>query len=65
MHQAIFKPFPEHTIHYFIAGGRRGFGGGGGGAGRSDAAEITAWMVAHFRPTTVGGETVYVLTGAR
>ena len=118
----------EHKIHYFIAGGRGGFGGGGGGGGRfgggrgfggasasgigaggsgtsgtgaggtgtggaangeqagtagargtaaggaggfggaaghSDAAEITAWVVAHFRATTVGGETVYVLTGAR
>ena len=66
----------QHKIHYFVAGGRGGFGGGGfggggggrfrgGGAGRSDAAEITTWVVAHFRPATVGGETVYVLTGAR
>ena len=47
------------------AGGAGGVGGPGGGAGRSDAAEITAWVVAHYRPTTVGGETVYVLTGAR
>ena len=47
------------------AGGARGVGGLGGGAGRSDAAQITAWVVAHFRSTTVGGETVYVLTGAR
>ena len=64
----------QHKIHYFVAGGRGGFGGGGfggggrfggGGAGRSDAAQITAWVVAHFRSTTLGGETVYVLTGAR
>ncbi len=70
----------EHKIHYFIAGGRGGFGGNGaaanrgggtrgaggpgGGAGRSDAAEITAWVVAHYRPVTVGGETVYTLSGA-
>ena len=47
------------------AGGAGAVGGPGGGAGRSDAAEITAWVVAHYRPATVGGETVYVLTGAR
>jgi hypothetical protein len=55
-----------------FAGGRGGFGGGrggfggaggpGGGAGRSDAAEITTWVVAHFRATTAGGETVYALS---
>ena len=88
----------EHKIHYFVAGGRGGFGGDGGGraggngtggarsdgtraggneaadrggtggfgggAGRSDAAEITAWVVAHFRATTMGGETVYTLSRA-
>jgi hypothetical protein len=53
----------QHKIHYFVDAA--GVGGPGGGAGRSDAAEITAWVVAHYRPATVGGETVYVLTGAR
>jgi 4-amino-4-deoxy-L-arabinose transferase-like glycosyltransferase len=39
--------------------GRGGFGGGGGS---SDAAQIAAWVEAHFTPQTVGGETVYNLT---
>jgi len=53
---------PNGKIRWAGGGGAGGFGGG---AGRSDAAEITAWVVAHFRLTTVGGETVYVLSGAR
>jgi len=32
------------------------FGGGSG-----DAAKITAWVKARFRPETIGGETVYDL----
>jgi hypothetical protein len=47
------------------AGG--GFGGAGGGAGArggaaTDAAQISAWVAAHFTATTVGGMTVYDLT---
>jgi hypothetical protein len=38
--------------------GAGGFGGGGG----SDAAQIAAWVEAHFTPQTVGGVTVYNLT---
>jgi hypothetical protein len=36
------------------------FGGGSG-----DAARITAWVQAHFRSETVGGETVYDLTNPK
>jgi hypothetical protein len=48
-------------------GGVGGFGGAGGGAGArggaaTDAAQISAWVAAHFRATTVGGATVYDLT---
>ncbi|HEY1574796.1 MAG TPA: glycosyltransferase family 39 protein [Pseudonocardiaceae bacterium] len=48
-------------IHYFVAGG--GFGGGGGPGGGSGAAQqITAWVIAHYTATTIGGQTVYDLT---
>ena len=36
--------------------------GGFGGGGSSDAAQIAAWVEAHFTPQTVGGMTVYDLT---
>jgi hypothetical protein len=37
-------------------------GGGHGQLGGSgDAAQITAWVEAHFRAESVGGETVYDL----
>jgi 4-amino-4-deoxy-L-arabinose transferase-like glycosyltransferase len=42
--------------------GTGGFGGFGGGGGSSDAAQIAAWVEAHFTPQTVGGMTVYNLT---
>ena len=47
------------------AGGFGGLGGGGGfggAGGATDAAQISAWVEAHFTATTVGGETVYNLT---
>jgi 4-amino-4-deoxy-L-arabinose transferase-like glycosyltransferase len=44
-------------ITYYIAGG--GMGGGRGGQGTSS--QITAWVEAHFKSTTIGGETVYLL----
>jgi 4-amino-4-deoxy-L-arabinose transferase-like glycosyltransferase len=47
----------EHDIHYFIGANSHSFGGGSG-----DAAQITAWVKAHFRAQTIGGETVYDLT---
>jgi 4-amino-4-deoxy-L-arabinose transferase-like glycosyltransferase len=42
--------------------GAGGFAGFGGGGGSSDAAQIAAWVEAHFTPQTVGGVTVYNLT---
>jgi len=49
------------------AGGGGGTGGAGGGAGgpggaTTDAAQISAWVQAHFTAKTVGGMTVYDLT---
>ena len=48
----------DHEIHYFVGANSDSFGGGSG-----DAAQITAWVEAHFRAETVGGETVYTLSG--
>ena len=44
-------------ITYYIAGG--GMGGGPGGQGTSS--QITAWVEAHYKSATIGGETVYLL----
>ena len=46
-------------IHYFIASG----GGGGPGQGSAGTSEITAWVQSHFSAQTIGGVTVYNLTG--
>jgi len=47
-------------------GGFGGFGGAGGagapGGSSTDAAQISAWVQAHFTARTVGGMTVYNLT---
>ena len=48
----------DHQIHYFIGDNRDSFGGGTG-----DAAKISAWVQQHFTARTVGGETVYDLSG--
>jgi hypothetical protein len=70
------KLVSAHEIHYYVAGGAGGFAGrvaggaggfagrGAGGAGgtRTDAAQISAWVVAHFTAKTVGGITVYNLS---
>jgi 4-amino-4-deoxy-L-arabinose transferase-like glycosyltransferase len=45
-------------IHYFIAGSS--MGGGSTGTGTA----IAAWVSAHYKATTVGGETVYDLSSA-
>ena len=48
-------------IHWFIASGLRGGTSNGG----SDAsAEIAAWVEEHFTAQTVGGVTLYDLSGA-
>ncbi|MGW5719767.1 glycosyltransferase family 39 protein [Amycolatopsis sp. NPDC003865] len=47
----------DGDIHYYVAGGRGGFGGGRGTSG-----EIESWVEQNFVPVTVGGTTVYDLT---
>jgi hypothetical protein len=47
-------------IHYFVGANQASFGGGSG-----PAAQIAAWVRAHFPAETVGGVTVYDLTKAR
>jgi hypothetical protein len=49
-------------IAYYVSGGGGGFGGGGPGGGGSSTA-IATWVAAHYTATTVGGATVYALTG--
>jgi 4-amino-4-deoxy-L-arabinose transferase-like glycosyltransferase len=44
------------------ADGRPAEAGGFGGGASTDAAQISAWVEAHFTATTVGGTTVYNLT---
>jgi hypothetical protein len=44
-------------IHYYIGGGRGGFGGS------STSSEITRWVESNFTATTIGGTTVYDLSG--
>ena len=59
---AQFQQYVKNgDITYFIAGG--GMGGGPGGNSGSGA-QITAWVKAHYKATTVGGVTVYDLTKA-
>ena len=68
----------QGQVHYFLSGGngpgghhgsshggsREGghLGGPGGGGGVSE--QISTWVAAHYRATTVGGYTVYDLTAA-
>jgi 4-amino-4-deoxy-L-arabinose transferase-like glycosyltransferase len=52
------KLVSEHKIHYFVGQNRASFGGGSG-----DASQIGAWVESHFTAETVGGVTVYDLTG--
>ncbi|WP_308301999.1 glycosyltransferase family 39 protein [Frankia sp. AgKG'84/4] len=48
----------QGRIHYFISGG----GMGGRGGATSTGTAITTWVAAHYKATTVGGQTVYDLT---
>jgi 4-amino-4-deoxy-L-arabinose transferase-like glycosyltransferase len=48
-------------IHYFLGGGRGGFGGQSRG-GSNASSEITTWVQSHFAAQTVGSTTVYDLT---
>jgi 4-amino-4-deoxy-L-arabinose transferase-like glycosyltransferase len=57
---AAFKALvAAHKIHYFIGTNQGSFGGGSG-----TSAQITSWVKAHFKSTTVGGVTVYNLSSA-
>ncbi len=57
---AAFKALvAAHEIHYFVGTNRGSFGGGSG-----TSTQITSWVEAHFKATTVGGVTVYDLTQA-
>ena len=47
-------------IHYYIASTAGGAGPGSGGS----TSAITAWVKAHYRAETIGGQTVYDLTQA-
>jgi 4-amino-4-deoxy-L-arabinose transferase-like glycosyltransferase len=51
-----------HKVHYFIAGG--GGMGGGLGGGSSTSSAITSWVTSTFTAQTIGGTTVYDLSGA-
>jgi 4-amino-4-deoxy-L-arabinose transferase-like glycosyltransferase len=54
---AVFKELvARHEIHYYVAQGSQSFGGGRG------SSAIAAWVAAHFKKQTVGGQTVYDLT---
>ncbi len=58
---AQFKKYvADGKIHYFIGGGRGGFGGPGGGQGNSS--KISSWVEKTFKKVTVGGATFYDLT---
>jgi 4-amino-4-deoxy-L-arabinose transferase-like glycosyltransferase len=50
----------EGKIHYFISGGA---GGGTRTGGSAAAQEVAGWVEQNFTATTVGGATVYDLTG--
>ena len=51
---AAFKSYvAKHEIHYYISGG-----------GRSGSNAIANWVAAHYKATTIGGTTVYDLSGA-
>jgi 4-amino-4-deoxy-L-arabinose transferase-like glycosyltransferase len=53
----------EEKIHYFIATGGFGFGANRSEGAGDDASLITSWVEANFTATTIGGVTVYDLSG--
>ena len=57
----VFQQYvTNHQIHWYIAGG--GFGGSNGGS--SATSQITAWVEQNYTAQTIGGTTVYDLSGA-
>ena len=63
---AAARPSAGPAARGGAGGGFSGFGGfggaGGPGGGSTDAAQISAWVQAHFTARTAGGMTVYNLT---
>ncbi|GAA0245819.1 glycosyltransferase family 39 protein [Cryptosporangium japonicum] len=58
---AAFQQYvSEGKIHYFVAAG----GGFGGNRSEGTSSQITQWVEENFTATTVGGVTVYDLTGS-
>ncbi|MBV9203955.1 MAG: glycosyltransferase family 39 protein [Actinobacteria bacterium] len=54
---AVFEELvAKHEIHYYVGRNTQSFGGGQG------SSAIAAWVAAHFKKVTVGGQTVYDLT---
>jgi 4-amino-4-deoxy-L-arabinose transferase-like glycosyltransferase len=54
---AVFQEMvAKHEIHYYVGESGSSFGGG------TVSSSIAAWVEAHFKKETVGGETVYDLT---
>jgi len=53
---AFEKLVADHEVHYYVGQGSESFGGGQG------SSAIAAWVAAHFKKLTVGGETIYDLT---
>jgi 4-amino-4-deoxy-L-arabinose transferase-like glycosyltransferase len=49
-------------IHYFIGGS--GLGGNSSSGGSNTASQISEWVAANYTATTIGGTTVYDLTGS-
>ncbi|MEP7022291.1 MAG: hypothetical protein ABJB47_00435 [Actinomycetota bacterium] len=49
-------------ITYFIASGQGGAGQGGAGHSGTTS-QIATWVKAHYKSTTIGGQTVYLLKG--
>ena len=54
----------QHKIHYYIDCGNGGGGGGNGGGTSRTSSQISTWVSEHFAAQTVGGTTVYDLTGS-
>ena len=50
-------------VHWFVGSGESGGGRGGQGGSDSVGSQIAAWVTANYTATTVGGQTVYDLTG--
>jgi 4-amino-4-deoxy-L-arabinose transferase-like glycosyltransferase len=59
--QQFQQDVADGKIHYFLGGGDGGFRASGGSQA---AQEIASWVEQNFTATTVGGTTVYDLSGS-